>query len=62
MKRVWQTIKNAWQLFVWAHICLWEEFTGEEVSCPKCWKCETARVLMLTFYLVLVTMVMKWVF
>lgn len=30
-------------IFKWANICIWEKFTRQEVSCPDCWKCTTAR-------------------
>lgn len=40
-------IKEWWELFIWAWICIWEEFTGQEVSCPPCWKCDLARLIML---------------
>jgi hypothetical protein len=32
-----------------AVVCLWQEVRGEEPDCPKCWKCEFMRIVVLCF-------------
>lgn len=39
-----------YNIFIWAHICIYERFTGQEVSCPDCWKCTTMRWLLFAVY------------
>lgn len=43
MDNVTTFIRTWYQIFIWANVCIWEKFTGQEVSCPDCWKCTTAR-------------------
>lgn len=40
------------ELFKWSWVCIWEEITGQEVSCPPCWKCEASRYFMLAVVLI----------
>jgi hypothetical protein len=47
---VWAFITHWFEIFIWAHVCLWELLTGQEVSCPECWKCSTARVILVIVY------------
>lgn len=42
-----ELVLEAIELFKWAWVCIWEELTGAEVSCPPCWKCEASRYFML---------------
>jgi hypothetical protein len=43
-------VKHWWSIFCWAHVCIWEELTGEEVSCPDCWKCRWMRRAVMVLY------------
>lgn len=47
MDRVNEFVYNWYLLALWALRCLWEEITGQEVSCPDCWKCHLMRWIML---------------
>lgn len=37
-----------YHIFIWANWCVWERISGQEVSCPSCWKCTTARWITFT--------------
>jgi len=47
---IWNFIAHWFSIFLWAHVCLWELVTGQEVSCPPCWKCTTMRYLLIILY------------
>lgn len=48
------------ELAIWALVCLWEEITGKEVSCPACWRCELIRTIYLCGIVFGVTLFFKW--
>lgn len=41
-------IRHWFGVFVLAAGCLLQEFRGEEPDCVPCWKCEMARVVLLS--------------
>lgn len=57
---LWEFIKHWVEIFLWAHVCLWEFVTGQEVSCPSCWKCATARVILVIAYALGISYVVVW--
>lgn len=50
MARLWQFIVHWAEIAVMAVICLWQEVKREEPDCPKCWKCESMRLLVLCLF------------
>ncbi len=55
-------IAHWFEIAVMAVVCLWEELNGEEPSCPKCWKCEFMRVVVLCVGAFITTLIVKSLF
>lgn len=59
MSRLWSFLVEWAEIAYMAVICLGQEIKGEEPDCPKCWKCESMRVVVLCLFAFAVVSLIK---